>query len=107
MAIDIINDVELNAILPLQEILRRARSGEIPKKFLVPLLIGRYRRFAGRQLRTSLVALYRRGNRRLVSGRSCALKRAQSTKPPSVPGPLARPPCALDPAATIPPAPVK
>jgi hypothetical protein len=37
----ILNDVELHGILPLQEILCRARSGEIPKKYLVPLLAGR------------------------------------------------------------------
>jgi hypothetical protein len=37
----ILNDVELHGILPLQEILCRARSGEIPKKYLMPLLAGR------------------------------------------------------------------
>jgi hypothetical protein len=37
----ILNDVELHSILPLQEILCRARSGEIPKKYLMPLLAGR------------------------------------------------------------------
>jgi hypothetical protein len=37
----ILNDVELHGILPLQDILCRARSGEIPKKYLIPLLVGR------------------------------------------------------------------
>jgi hypothetical protein len=37
----ILNDVELHGVLPLQEILCRARSGEIPKKYLIPLLVGR------------------------------------------------------------------
>jgi hypothetical protein len=35
----ILKDVERHSILPLQEILCRARS--IPKKYLIPLLIGR------------------------------------------------------------------
>jgi hypothetical protein len=37
----ILNDVELHGSLPLQEILCRARSGEIPKKYLIPLIAGR------------------------------------------------------------------
>jgi hypothetical protein len=37
----ILNEVELHGILPLQEILRRAESGDIPTKYLTPLLAGR------------------------------------------------------------------
>jgi hypothetical protein len=82
MAIAIVNDVELNAILPLQEILRRARSGEIPKKFLVPLLIGRYAEDAadasqdGSFARVLWLSIAE-GIEDWFQAESCALKRAQ------------------------------
>jgi hypothetical protein len=37
----ILNDIELHGILPLQEVLCPAQSGEIPKKYLLPLLASR------------------------------------------------------------------